>query len=1311
MAEPAVARAPRAPVPPEPAPTSRRPPPRHTAPPVHRLRALATPPASGSVPPPAYDVVVAPGPGEPLSQAVRAPLQRSLGLELDDIRVHDDRRAHDAARSVGARAFTYGLHVFLGAGEQPTDLDLIAHEVAHAVQQQAGPAVQAYGGRSDALEREAASVSQSVRQGEQVRVSGRTAPRMQRSLLGRAWEATGGRVVHAVEEGVEAGVQWLEDRAWGLVRRFAPELEPILRQGIIEWLKERIGAALEAVWNTLMAPVRSVTDFIESLRGHFRNLVDWMREAAVKLAHGDCSSISEAAQKVQDVVSGLASPIIDRVKHAAQRVGDFFTNLWNRFGAPVWQWLRELGGAIWERIQAFGSWLWEKTQPIRDALSRAWTWIKNKLGVGEGPEGQNGLLQWVQRKAGEAWDWLKARLEPYKRQLLVIASVLVMLSPAGPIIAIGAAVGGLIYGARWLAQRLRQRDAVVQDRGLLEGRIIPAIQGAVGAVANALSRAAAWVTDKLTTLVGHFSSAAGAIAGSIFRFALGAVQWLLSRFQSLAAWASEQVQGLAGYVRSGLNRLLVWLAPVFEVLRKLGRVVANILAIAELVVGRIWNAIPACIKNPIVDFVTNQILRRIPIFSSLLAIPDIWNRIRTTAMRVIQQVFRDGDLAGAAMTVFRFLLDVLRVPVQLVVQIFQKAQTAMDVILADPARFLRNVLSALKQGFSQFFGNILRHLLSGVANWLFGQLQDAGITVPSDFSFGSIFRLILQILGITLDKVLTILARKVGQPVVDRIRRFINFMTGVWEFVSRLITEGPAGMWRYLMEKLSDLWNTALDAIIGWLTNRIIARVTARLLSMLDPTGIMAVVNSIIAFYNAVQSAIEYLRQILEIVDRWLDMVIGIAQGAIGAAADRFEALLDRALPVAIGFLANQVGLGNLGSRIREMVEKLQKKVEEGIEWLIDQALRIGRAILERLGLGGGGRVAADFGEGADHHTVYVEEREGAPGETMIATTPSPARTALAELAARIDRELPTKEGMRANAASQLETARSRVRTWERSGAAPARNTQLYVQELAGFLAPVYALVGHPEALPSRVDFTGHGGQGGEVEAHPLTRRAGNTVGKGSTNARIPTDARITAMWNTTHNWVKMHLLSFRFHGPDQAENFTPGTQAANRAMTAIESNVVARLSEDQGRRALYYKTRVEYGRPAPDDLFPQRVHVSVGDWDIATSAPKDVRPAPPIPVDAPGAALTTANMSTHGREILERVGGLPEDVARAIVMGRRQVRQYNSQDDVVVALIWQSRTPMDRVISVVDADGRHVRIDVIALINARIAEGVLTYH
>ena len=110
--------------------------------------------------------------------------------------------------------------------------------------------------------------------------------------------------------------------------------------------------------------------------------------------------------------------------------------------------------------------------------------------------------------------------------------------------------------------------------------------------------------------------------------------------------------------------------------------------------------------------------------------------------------------------------------------------------------------------------------------------------------------------------------------------------------------------------------NTAKD----WIMKEIVEKVTVKLLSMLDPTGIMAVVNSAIAFFKAIQSAIEYLTDILKIVDDWVSTVAAIAKGAITPGAQKLESGFAGAIPVAIGFLANQVGLGDVPEKVREII-------------------------------------------------------------------------------------------------------------------------------------------------------------------------------------------------------------------------------------------------------------------------------------------------------------------------------------------------------------------------------------------------------
>lgn len=81
----------------------------------------------------------APGSGRSLSPDIRARSEAVLDSDLSGVRVHDGKRANQAANNIGARAFTYGNNIFLGEGQSSNDLGLMAHELTHTVQQGASP--------------------------------------------------------------------------------------------------------------------------------------------------------------------------------------------------------------------------------------------------------------------------------------------------------------------------------------------------------------------------------------------------------------------------------------------------------------------------------------------------------------------------------------------------------------------------------------------------------------------------------------------------------------------------------------------------------------------------------------------------------------------------------------------------------------------------------------------------------------------------------------------------------------------------------------------------------------------------------------------------------------------------------------------------------------------------------------------------------------------------------------------------------------------------------------------------------------------
>lgn len=98
--------------------------------------------ARASGPPDAPTVQRSLGSGRPLDSGVRARIEPAFGRSFADVRVHTDAVAARLATSLTARAFTVGSDVGFGAGQyRPSTLAgdlLIAHELAHVVQQEGG---------------------------------------------------------------------------------------------------------------------------------------------------------------------------------------------------------------------------------------------------------------------------------------------------------------------------------------------------------------------------------------------------------------------------------------------------------------------------------------------------------------------------------------------------------------------------------------------------------------------------------------------------------------------------------------------------------------------------------------------------------------------------------------------------------------------------------------------------------------------------------------------------------------------------------------------------------------------------------------------------------------------------------------------------------------------------------------------------------------------------------------------------------------------------------------------------------------------
>ncbi len=403
--------------------------------------------------------------------------------------------------------------------------------------------------------------------------------------------------------------------------------------------------------------------------------------------------------------------------------------------------------------------------------------------------------------------------------------------------------------------------------------------------------------------------------------------------------------------------------------------------------------------------------------------------------------------------IMTLVLELMNFPTDLITSIIANAMQAYEDIKRDPVQFFLNLLGAVKEGFSRFFDNILQHLLSGLTNWLFGQLRDAGIQPPTELTLASVLDLVLQILGISMERIWQKLAERIGQENVDRLRGAIDRLTGIWNFVRDVQERGVAVIWEYIQAQISNLWDMVLEQARNWIVTRIIERVVTRLLSMLDPTGIMAVINGFMAFFNAVQSAIQYLREMLEIVNSFVTTVAEIARGSLGRAAQFLENTLAQSLPVAIGFLANQVGLGNLGERIQEIIADIRGLIDRALDWLLDRAVSVGQSFLSMLGLGGGAESAVafqdegiEFNADREDHRLWIEVQGDTPVVLIASGQPTQVATLLDHLEGRLEELAPDAQN---RARTYIRNARQRLE------GLPLREVRNVVRRTQGSTEPV----------------------------------------------------------------------------------------------------------------------------------------------------------------------------------------------------------------------------------------------------------------
>ncbi|MFG2333294.1 hypothetical protein ACGFMM_27230 [Streptomyces sp. NPDC048604] len=272
--------------------------------------------------------------------------------------------------------------------------------------------------------------------------------------------------------------------------------------------------------------------------------------------------------------------------------------------------------------------------------------------------------------------------------------------------------------------------------------------------------------------------------------------------------------------------------------------------------------------------------------------------------------------------------------------VLARAAGAIDKIITNPIGFLGNLVNAVKAGVTGFAARIGEHLKNGLKQWLFGQLSAGGIEIPETFDAKGILKLVLSILGLTWQNIRTRIVARIGERAMGALE------TG-FEMVQVLMTEGLGGLWKWIVEKLSDLKDTVIGAIKDFVIEKIVTAGITWIVSLLNPAS--AFVRACKAIYDVVMFFVNRAAQIKSFVDSVLDSIEGIASGGGGGVPAMIEGALAKAVPVVLDFLASLLGLGGISAKIKEILEKVQAPVMKAVDWVVGKIADAGKKMMGKL--------------------------------------------------------------------------------------------------------------------------------------------------------------------------------------------------------------------------------------------------------------------------------------------------------------------------------------------------------------------------
>ncbi len=562
--------------------------------------------------------------GHPLPPELAEEMGQSLGHDFGHVRVHADDSAAEAAALFSARAFTLGAHIYMGRDQwqpgAPWFESLLAHELTHVVQHDHGELAPGPAGGvrvtapDEASEREAAEAA--------AYVGNRELP----AIVEDARNATAAR---PDAQGVVVARDVLPSLS-DVVRWISPDLADLIEEGPLGKIQEIIEDGIDTFLSPFTGIIESVTGFVDGLIESFGDVFTFIQG----LAAGDlkcCEAFAAGLDLIREIASAIAdNPAVQALRDGLGKVSGVIKDIVVFVLSPGFELVKKILGGAWDGIKDFAETIGDWIDPVLEYSQAAFDWVMEKLGIGGDGGGGGGILGWLAGVADDAWSAISETFAPIVEPLKTVGSVLLAVSPIGPLMLLIKHGPTLVSAVQWLWKNRGDPNLVKRAHDEMGHTFLPGLLDGAQGFSQAMQSAATWLVDKITGLSTGLLELVGGLAGvPLLGLVQSAVQSVADGATQFAGWASGVFTEAVAGIQSGFEKLRAFVTPYIDVLCSIGLAIVNPAMIPMILFGHAWMALPDCIKAPIIDLLLDAAIAVLEALPGVALFGPLWAILRS----------------------------------------------------------------------------------------------------------------------------------------------------------------------------------------------------------------------------------------------------------------------------------------------------------------------------------------------------------------------------------------------------------------------------------------------------------------------------------------------------------------------------------------------------------------------------------------------------------------------------------------------------------------------------------------------------------